>query len=196
MGLKSIFSRKNTSPTSWPTSIHYACGKNIFEGWLNADGFDVSYPDGTIDQGMAENIFQMDLVKPHPFPDDHFRFGYSEDFLEHLTQAESLVFLSECYRTLAPGGILRCSFPGLRGILRRHFNSTRYEDVAQGVNDAYTLWHHAHFYSEESIDLVARHLGFSDVTVCAYGQSAHAELQGRDTRPDQADLNLVVELTK
>lgn len=113
-----------------------------------------------------------------------------------MTQAESLVFLAECYRTFAPGGVLRLSFPGLRGILRRHFHSATPQAVAAGVYDAYTRWRHAHFYSEESIELVARHLGFRQVCFCAYGQSDHPEFTDRDRPPDQADLNLVVELTK
>lgn len=176
--------------------IHYACGKNIFSGWLNVDGFDVSYPDGQVDPRIAGHIYRADLSKAHPFPNDYFKFGYSEDFLEHLPQAQSLVFLHEARRTFAPGGVLRLSFPGLAGILRRHFSGATREDMERGVNDAYTRWHHEHFYCAESLQLVARHLGWREVEVVSYGESRHPELRGLETRPDQRDLNLIAELTK
>ncbi len=48
---------------------------------------------------------------------------------------------------------------------------------------------------QESIQMVADHIGFSDVLNCEYGKSDHPELL-LDSRPQQADLNLVVELTK
>lgn len=183
-------------PCPLPDRIHYACGKNVMPGWLNVDGFDISYPDGTIDPQLVEQIFPVDLAQKHPFPDNHFRFGYSEDFLEHLTQAESLLFLAECQRTTAPGGVLRLSFPGLAGVLLRHFSGKTFEEILQGVKDAYTLWPHEHFYCAESITLVARHLGFREVTVHEYGRSPHPALNNLETRPDQRDLNLVVELVK
>lgn len=196
MPLRSIHSQPTDLPDPLPGKIHYACGRNVLSGWLNVDGFDVTYPLGTVDQELATGIYQADLTREHPFPEGHFRFGYAEDFLEHLSQAESLVFLSECYRTLRPGGVLRLSFPGLRGVLDFCFKTTVHQEVLQGVHDAYTVWSHEHFYCEETIELVARHLGFSEVAHRAYGESPHPELAGLETRPNQTFFNLFVELTK
>lgn len=183
-------------PSPLPQSIHYACGKNILPGWLNVDGFDVSYPDGTIDEKLLDQIYFVELAQKHPFPDNHFRFAYSEDFMEHLTQAESLLFLTECRRTLAPGGVLRMSFPGLSGVLQRHFHLKTFEETLQGVKDAYTTWLHEHFYCAESISLVALHLGFHEVTLCEYHSSSYPVLNNLETRPDQRDLNIYVEFSK
>ena len=175
--------------------IHYACGKNVLAGWLNVDGFDPSHPDGFVDPKLAERIFACDLSQAHPFPDNHFRFGYAEDFLEHLTQAQSIVFLKEAWRCFQPGGVLRLSFPGLVGIMR-HFRGTTHADMLRGVNEAYTMWHHEHFYCAESLSVVAQTLGWSRLDVVRFGESVHPELHGLETRPAQRDLNLVVELTK
>jgi len=195
--MKPIFHSQDQDLKAFMTDrIQYACGKNVFDGWLNVDGFDVSYPDGSVDAGMAARIYRMDLSKPHPFPDGSFRFGYAEDFLEHLTQAESLLFLGECARTFMPGGVLRLSFPGMAGVLKRHFRGRSRADLEKGVHDAYTRWHHAHFYCADSIRLVATGLGFASVKVCPYGHSDIPELNNRETRPDQRDLNLVVELVR
>jgi len=175
--------------------VHYACGQNVLEGWLNVDGFDESYPNGCVDLQKSARIYRMDITAPHPFPDNSFQWGYSEDFLEHLTQAESMVFLCEAYRTFKPGGVLRLSFPGLAGVLRRHLRSGGHQGAATLISEAYTRWYHEHFYTFESLELVACHIGFSKVTPCDYGHSRHSILK-QETRPNQADLNLVVELTK
>lgn len=181
-----------------PTSdrVHYACGRRVLEGWLNVDGFDKSYPGGRTNlDGVANRIHHADLTARHPFPDNSFQWGYSEDFLEHCTQAESLIFLSEAYRTLRPGGVLRVSTPSLPGVLRRHHRSSDYHGAIACRDEAYTMWHHLHFYSFESLSTVARHIGFSRVTQCEYGKGEYPLLL-QESRPTQADLNLVVELTK
>lgn len=175
--------------------IHYACGQRVLEGWLNVDGFDESYPGGCVDLSTSQRIFRMDITAPHPFPDNSFQWGYSEDFLEHLTQAESLAFLCEAYRTFKPGGVLRLSFPGLAGVLRRHLRSGGHAGATICMSEAYNRWHHEHFYTFESLELVAHHIGFTKVTRCEYGHSRHAVLK-QESRWNQADLNLLVELTK
>jgi predicted SAM-dependent methyltransferase len=168
----------------------------VREGWFNVDGFDVTYPGGTIEPALARKIFRVDLTQPHPFESNYFQFGYAEDFLEHLSQADSLIFLSECFRTFAPGGVLRLSFPGLPGVLRRHYRSSDFQGASQGREEAYLRWLHQHFYCKESLDLVARHIGFRECAVVSFRESRHPELRDMDTRADQQDLNLIVELTK
>lgn len=137
----------------------------------------------------------MDLTRPHPFPDNSFAFGYSEDFLEHLDQADSIVFLSEAYRTLKPGGVLRLSFPGLPGILKRHLRGSGHSAGSQCREEAYVRWWHKHFYTFDEISEVCRSIGYSKTRECEYGKGAIPEIV-QETRPDQADLNLVVELVK
>jgi predicted SAM-dependent methyltransferase len=170
--------------------IHYACGFQMLEGWLNVD---------------AELLFKtqpgfvsetVNLVAPHPFPDNWFEYGFCEDFLEHLTQSDSMIFLSEAYRTFKTGGVLRLSFPGLEGVLKRHYRGQAYGSYKKGKTDAYTSWDHVHFYSREELTLVCRHIGFRDVKFVNYGESSHGPLKGLDHREDQRDLNIYVELTK
>jgi len=194
--LQRYFHRKPTPLSELMSDrIHYACGRTLLPGWLNVDGIDESYPMGKVDKQIARQIFRMDLTTEHPFPDNSFVFGYSEDFLEHIDQGDSLIFLCEAYRTLTPGGVLRISCPGLKNVLRRHLRSSDYAGGATCREEAYTSWWHKHFYCFESLKLVAEHIGFSDMRQCEYGKSDHPELL-HDSRPDQADLNLVVELTK
>lgn len=167
---------------------HYGCADHLFEdGWVNID---LNPRDST------KLYMSADLVSRHPFPSDHFCFSFAEDFLEHFTQDESIIFLAEAFRCLKMGGVLRLSFPGLRGVLQRHYRSSDYDGASIGMEEAFTRWGHKHFYCEESLSIVAHHIGFSGVQFVEYGASAHEELKGLDYRIDQRDLNIYAELTK
>lgn len=166
--------------------IHYGCGGNLIEGWLNVD----------LHESDASNYRRINLIEKHPFPDNTFLFAYAEDVLEHLSQAESIFFLAEIYRTLATDGVARLSFPGLEGVLRRHYSPLSEKRVREAEFEAYSFWDHIHFYSQEEIRLVAIHLGFRQVEFHEYAKSSHPELCGLDTRIEQKDLNIIVELTK
>lgn len=168
------------------SKVNYGCGGNLIDGWLNVDLFPAN----------ALNYRQINLLEKHPFPSSFFRFGFSEDVLEHLNQAESIFFLSEIHRTLAEGGILRLSFPGLEGVLERHYTPVSEMTVRRGEFEAYSFWDHIHFYSKDELVLVATHLGFKQVTFVEYGKSEHSELAGLDTRSTQIGLNTYAELTK
>lgn len=175
--------------------IHYACGRNVLDGWLNVDGYDESFPCGEIPGDIAGRIFRLDLTGPHPFPSNAFRLGYSEDFVEHITQQEFIAFLCEAYRTFQPGGVLRLSSPGLEGALRRHLRGSDWQAADVLRDEAYERWWHKHFLCFDEVDAIARHIGWGEVRELPYGESSIADLR-QDTRPSQADLNLVVELVK
>ena len=171
-------------------AIHFACGTNVHAPpWINVDGLAPPVRAGTWS-------VRADLTARLPFDDATFRFGYSEDFIEHLTQSEALSFLSEAHRVLQPGGVLRLSTPSLEGVLRRHYRRTDWEGARVGAAEAYDPYGHVHFFSRGSLEAVARHLGFSAVEDVAFGASRHERLRGVDTRAHQVDLNLLVELTR
>lgn len=188
-----IFRRKQPAyPSPDPEDfrrVHYACGSTFFGAdWLNID-----LCEGHLG---VDNYLCVNLTERHPFPDNSFRFGFAEDFLEHLPQGESIVFLSEACRTLSQGGVLRISFPGLEGVLAKHYQKPDFDVAKLALSEAYTMWGHHHFYSRAELEMVARHIGFSKVEFCAFGKSAHPELCGLDSRADQSALNTYAELTK
>ena len=92
--------------------------------------------------------------------------------------------------------MIRIATPGLRGVLDEHFSDVSDTAMVNGRNEAYTMWGHRHFFCEESIRLVAEHLGYSDVSFLAFGESGHPALRGLESRPEQRNLNIYVELTK
>jgi predicted SAM-dependent methyltransferase len=174
------------------SGVHYGCGGILVPKWLNVD---VAAPPADVDR-RGRFFRAVDLTQRHPFADASFDLGYAEDFLEHLSQAQSLIFLSEAYRTLRSGGVLRLSFPGLEGVLQKHYLGGSAAALAQAHRDAYESWGHVHFYSREELRLVASQIGFQEVDFLSFQESRRPELVPMDTRSEQADLNTYAELTK
>ena len=194
------FTPPGSQEKNWDTfglnRIQYACGPKFLKDWVNVDFYPPDVMKTRFKMPGDIVYFQADLGLRQPFGDETFSFAYTEDFIEHLSQADSIIFLNECYRVLKESGVLRMSFPGLDGVLMRHFNAREYKVLAQGKRDAFDQFQHIHFYSREELSLVAHHIGFSSVRFVEYGQSDYEPLQNRETRDRQQDLNIYVELIK
>jgi predicted SAM-dependent methyltransferase len=169
--------------------IHYGCGTLAFDGWLNVDLFP---PAGT---DRAPTL-RVNLVRKHPFPDDWFEFGYSEDLLEHLDQADQMVFLTEAFRTLRPGGTVRLYVPILDEVLVHHYSPCVYATAIEAKGSCYDLHGHRSFPSRADLELMARCIGFSKVLFSRPGESTHPALVGLEHRVEQAMVHGVIELVK
>lgn len=168
--------------------IHYGCGAILMPGWINAD------MNPKVD---ADHIsVSFNAAAPHPFPNNSIEYGYAEDFLEHLSQDDSLIFLFEAYRILKEGGVLRLSFPGLEQVLAKHYPDGSFDTVYRAKIEAYTQLGHYHFYSREELKTVSEFIGFNKIEFAQYGESEHKELCGLETRINQRDLNTIAELTR
>jgi len=163
--------------------IHYGSGRNYLDGWINTD---------IIATGPA-NYMYLNLVGRHPFPDDFFRLAFSEDFIEHIDQAASLMFLMEAYRTLKPGGVFRITTPDFEKVLTKHYFTLDYFGFETGREEAFESLGHIHFYSRDSLASVAKHIGFK-IAFVEEGASVHPELNLINTRSDMVYLH--AELTK
>jgi SAM-dependent methyltransferase len=192
--------RRWTVDQPLPSKIQYACGLNVLDGWMNVDGFHDAlmghFSKSGVPRRIAGNVFAVDLLDRHPFPDNHFDYAFCEDFIEHIDQKSSLIFLAEVYRTLKPGGILRISTPGFVGVLRRHFWHADRAKIVSEIDGAYDRWGHIHFYSHESLKQVSEALGFTGYSAERFGHSSREALRGLETRPEQEQLNLYAEITK
>ena len=72
-----------------------------YEGYISVD-FDTAPGEWTV---------KHDLTKPIPLPSGSVMRIHTEDFLEHITVDEIKALLVECYRLLAPGGVMRIGVP-------------------------------------------------------------------------------------
>ena len=93
---------------SFTTMFHY--------GWTNTDIRDLSE--------TAENegyIFRHhDSTKPFPVKDGFVNLIFSSHMLEHLSSAEAVAFLKECYRMLCDGGVIRIAVPDVGVLMKKY----------------------------------------------------------------------------
>jgi len=89
--------------------IHLGCGARSVSGWVNVDS--------TNQKGVD---LQLDLRSALPFDNCSAEMIYSEHVLEHFLKPDALKLLSECYRILTPGGLMRIGVPDAGRYLRAY----------------------------------------------------------------------------
>lgn len=87
--------------------LNLGCGSHYHKDWVNVD-IRSSSPD----------VLSHDLTQKLPFEDNSVNVVYHSHLLEHFPKCNAANFLSECYRLLKPGGILRVVVPDLEMIVR------------------------------------------------------------------------------
>jgi SAM-dependent methyltransferase len=95
------------TPAPGPSLLNIGCGGRSHPAWLNVD----------IAPARA-TIFDWNIRRPLPLPGETFDAVYHSHVLEHLPRDEAPSFLSECFRLLKPGGVLRIAIPDLETICR------------------------------------------------------------------------------
>lgn len=172
--------------------LHVGCGKNYFEGWINAD----------IDPRADLIIF---LQKGIPFKDNSLLRIYSEHVLEHVSYHTGVLFIKEARRTLQPGGVIRIAMPDLDDLIDgyredwRRFDWLKWPEFsfiktkAEMINIAFRWWGHQHLYNREELARAFCEAGFSRFEFVERCKSIYEDLQGLETR---LDSKLVIEAVK
>jgi SAM-dependent methyltransferase len=89
--------------------VNLGCGARFDPSWINIDM-----------RATGEGVIAHDLSKGIPLPDASCEVVYHSHVLEHIPRDKAADFLKECYRVLAPGGILRVAVPDLERICRTY----------------------------------------------------------------------------
>lgn len=179
--------------------LHFGCGVRVFQGWLNTDLF----------ADPKRGIVFQDLSKTFPCADRSFRFVFSEHVHEHFGYKEGKRVLSECFRILKDGGVLRLATPDIdfyvnlylnrknlneeqNGFLR-YFLET-FEDVRDFPDDAISALNgifygfgHRFIFSFDSLERELKNIGFRRVLRVKAGESGHECLRGLETKPGYRD---------
>jgi predicted SAM-dependent methyltransferase len=90
--------------------LNFGCGERLGRGeWTNID-FHASSPE----------VVRCNLLGGFPFASSSFEAVYSSHVLEHFTKDQGLFLLSEAFRVVRPGGIIRAVVPDLEGTCREY----------------------------------------------------------------------------
>jgi predicted SAM-dependent methyltransferase len=89
--------------------LNLGCGTRHHPDWTNVDFI-----------STGEGVIAYDLKKGIPFDNNLFDVVYHSHVLEHFPKNEAKSFITECYRVLKPGGIMRVAVPDLERIVREY----------------------------------------------------------------------------
>jgi len=190
--------------------LHFGCGPRVLKEWLNFDLFftpfepylkyytDEHYPEKV--RGTRNDLYVIDIIQSGlPLPDESVDLIFHEDFFEHLTQKQQVVFLAETLRTMKKGAVHRINTPNIIAAMRDQSNFAKGKD---GVDiGEWDNWHHHNIISPAILKDMALMVGYSDVVFNSKNNSVIANFLPSEYRPDDnarsaADSNVFADLIK
>jgi predicted SAM-dependent methyltransferase/glycosyltransferase involved in cell wall biosynthesis len=87
--------------------VNIGCGSRFHKNWLNMDVVP-----------LDESVKQIDIMRGIPMEAESADVIYHSHLLEHLPKHMAPGFISECYRVLRKGGVMRVVVPDLEQIAR------------------------------------------------------------------------------
>jgi predicted SAM-dependent methyltransferase len=166
-------------------SVNVGAGPFGSPDWVNIDMFNYK----------GVNLV-YDCRKKLPFRDTTVDRIRCEHVFEHLDRKdEAPEFLSECYRCLRTGGILRIVVPDLELFVRAYVSGDRQQWQAIGFDLDHLPWgletpmdilnhtfrqngEHKYGYDFETLRITAAAAGFSKITKLSWGSSEDPKLRG------------------
>ena len=152
------------------------CGASVLKGWLNSDF-----------EPAGNEVVYLNVTARFPFPDDVFDYVFTEHMIEHISYADGLHMLRECFRVMKPGGRIRISTPNLEFLLDLHRSDKsplqeeyiRVQAEKWRVNrqDTHVInyyvreWGHCFIYDEIGLKCAMEKAGFREIERCALHES-------------------------
>lgn len=140
-----------------PKKLQLGCGMNQIPGWLNTDfrpDYDVTF---------------LDVTQPFPIPDNSFDFIFAEHLIENFKPQQLKDVLSECFRILNPGGIIRLTFYCADALCNM-------SDSKQ-INEFITRLSKAYLHLGKEIRTMLSESDFEEIIIATPESSRHPHLQ-------------------
>jgi predicted SAM-dependent methyltransferase len=171
--------RKRSANLSYPLRLHLGSGLERKPGWTNVDIFD--YGD-----------IALNLTRRIPLPSDSVEAIFQEHLMEHLTIQQGLFLLSESWRIMRTGGILRIGVPDTSGYIDSYVGGGEglIEMIRPGrptsllaMQEIFYWYGHRTMYDFETLALTCRAAGFAnEIEPRAFGDSRLRPAPDTDSR--------------
>jgi len=203
---KSWFSNGNKFKGLSGLRLNVGCGPNVVPGWIN------------IDMVRGPSVVLWDIRKKLSFDDNSAEIIFAEHVFEHLDanggaeaylSSDAEFFLSECYRCLMPGGVLRIVVPDAGLYLKLYTGpwdelvkvrplipenggyrdgcKNIYRTKMELINFVFRQWsEHKFAYDAETLIMKLKDAGFGTVIHQSFGISA-ANIEPLDTEARKAE---------
>lgn len=175
-------------------ALHIGCQDNILDGWINSDLEVCSW----IEDKYKDKILCFNAEEHFPFDDNELDFIYSEHVIEHLSYEGFKNYISESYRCLKPGGVIRTACPYLdfnielwqnphkyKKFIKQHcemFHNELFDDWGDDVpamfilNDDLRMWGHQIMYDKSTLIKMFSKF-FNNIKQCNYQESEYDMLR-------------------
>jgi cephalosporin hydroxylase/SAM-dependent methyltransferase len=105
-----VWTQRPDAPADRRPLLNLGCGARFHPEWVNLD---IAPAD--------PRVLEHDLASgPLPFAGGSCAAVYHSHVLEHIPPEKAPDFIAECFRVLAPGGVIRVVVPDLEGICREY----------------------------------------------------------------------------
>jgi SAM-dependent methyltransferase len=202
----------SSGQTNQEIKINIGSGLSGIPGWHNFD----NSPTITLSRIPVLNrllktpvwprdVQRYDVRKGLRFADGSVRYIYSSHTFEHFNGSEALAVGKECFRVLAPHGILRIVVPDLALIVQEYLSDPG-PLAAQNFLSRLSLNHsihdvihpgsnHSQMFDGKALVHLLREAGFENPTVSSFGQSRIPEIAQLDLEVRRGE-SLYVEACK
>lgn len=100
--------------------LNVGCSEKGLLGFINIDLVEPSWVGDADWQPETCQFLQHDVTDGLPFEDNTCEYIVAHHFLEHLPYPLGAIFLCECYRVLAPGGVLTLVCPDFEHVVSEY----------------------------------------------------------------------------
>lgn len=155
------------------------------------------------------NIMIHDVRKGLPFDDNSINYIYSSHMIEHLTKAEAIELLNECFRVLIKRGVIRLATPDLFKLVNNYLDDYKNNYTQNRASEKFLSslgilnnnrkWylrffydHHKWLYDEKSMISILEAVGFINIKRREYKKGEVPDIEYLDNRPE----SLFIEATK
>ena len=202
--------------------LNLGCGHIRPKGWVNTDSslnsLLQSFPLGAVLARLLgrrsyndQKAKYMNLNKKwRSFKDNSVNVVYASHLFEHLTQKSASLLLSEAYRTLIPGGVIRLVMPDLYANAKAYVAAVDRDDEKATEHFMWVLnlhkegqypaghflhdligwwqgWPHQHkyMYDYKSLAKMMKQVGFVDMRASNFGDSDYIKEIKEVERPGE-----------
>jgi SAM-dependent methyltransferase len=219
LGIKAIaYARRNQriDAGSDIVKVNVGCGLSVTGDWINLDGslnaliagwpfialkmlFRASGSRQWFSQEQFTSILRNHRFVHHevryglPFADQSVDYVYSSHFLEHLYREDAEGFLTESFRVLKTGGVIRILTPDLAEAIAAYEEGHKEEALSTFFSGRVGMYGQHHYLYDYDIlrDLLVS-IGFAQVTRPQYREGLVPDVEVLDGRPG----SLIAEATK